>query len=87
MPRHHPCAHINCIKVLPLRSIRHSGGVLCIFHREELRDSVSHMFKCWFKDDTLIGFSPADYTPLGEGDSRSAVGEEEQGNEEEVSKR
>ena len=87
MPRHHPCAHVNCIKLLPLRSSRHSGGVLCIFHREELRDSVSSMFKCWFKDDYLIGFSPADSTPTGEDKFKGVVDEGKVDGEEEVSER
>lgn len=86
MPKHHPCARITCIKVLVVRSSKHSGGVLCIFHREELRDSVERMFKCWFKADGLIGFSPADYTPTGEGKCRGIVGEQEE-IDEEVSER
>jgi hypothetical protein len=60
-----------------MRSSKHSGGVLCTFHNEELRDSVSLMFKSWFRDDGLIGFTPVDFSPSDEGDYKSVVAEED----------
>jgi hypothetical protein len=70
-----------------MRSPKHSGGVLCIFHNEELRDSVSFMFKSWFRDDCPIGFTPVDFSPTDEGDYKSVVGQENGDGEDEISER
>jgi hypothetical protein len=67
--------------------MKNSGGVLCIFHREELHDSVERMFRCWFNEHYLIGFSPADCTPTDEEKRRGVVGEGEESDKEEISER
>jgi hypothetical protein len=45
------------------------------------------MFRCWFKDNGLVGFTPVDFSPTDEGNYRGVVGDGEGDGEDEISER